>query len=108
MSRGKKVEQNKFVSRPMTALEIAEIVMCSPKHVSNKLAVLIRGKKAAKVTGYQRPAKYVFYEPVHDLFPATGLSHSVKSSGSKGSINYRRFCSDPFRLSIGHARRVET
>lgn len=108
MSKGKKVEQNKFSSKPMTALEIAEIVMCSPKHVSNKLAVLIRGKKAAKVTGYKRPAKYVFYEPLHDLFPANGLSHSVRPSGSKESINYRRFCSDPFRLAISHVRRIKT
>ena len=95
------MEENKFASKPMTAAQVAEILNYSTKHVSNKHSVIIKYKKAAKVSGYKRPAQYVFYEPIHDLFPATGLSHSVKPSDSSSSVNYRRFCSDPFRLSTG-------
>jgi DNA-binding transcriptional regulator GbsR (MarR family) len=54
------VEENKFASKPMTAAQVAEILNYSTKHVSNKLSVIIKYKKAAKVSGYKRPAQYVF------------------------------------------------
>jgi hypothetical protein len=90
--------QNNFVSAPMTAVQIAQMAQVTAKHVSNKMPAIIRSKKAVKISGYKRPAQYVFYAPVHEVFPATNLSPVTQRSGE---INYRRFCSDPFRLTKG-------
>lgn len=86
--------------RPITAVELAEMLGIKKRSARSRLSILVKAGKAIRLNknvGPKNPGLYHLRIPLKELL-ATNRDIQLALNGK---INYKNFCSDPFNLTRG-------
>ena len=84
--------------KPITAVELAELLGIKKRSARSRLSILVKAGKAIRLNknvGPNNPGLYHLRIPLKELF-ATNYDTQL---ARYGKVNYKNFCSDPFNLT---------
>ena len=87
--------------KPITAVELAEMLGIKTRSARSRLSLLVKAGKAIRLNknvGPNHPGRYHLMIPLKELL-ATNRDIQLALNGK---INYKNFCSDPFNLTRGN------